>query len=98
MIEFIQQGDICLIKGDLVQQQVVALWPQRRTLFSADTQTLDLSGIDYVDSAGVAFLLELVRFSHEGAPERETPRALTNPSTQLNNMIELYDLDVFLQQ
>lgn len=98
MIEFIQQEQVCFIKGELVQEQVISLWPKRRELFSLDTQILDVSGIDYVDSAGVALLLELARFTHKGSPKRQSPRVLANPSNQLNSMIELYDLDIFLQQ
>jgi|OM-RGC.v1.031045897 phospholipid transport system transporter-binding protein len=97
VIEFTQQGDACAIQGSLGQQQVIELWPKRRKLFNSDTQALDVSGITYVDSAGVALLLELARLSHKGSPKRKMPRMLTNPSKHLSKMIELYDLEVFVQ-
>ncbi|MBB1269957.1 STAS domain-containing protein [Shewanella sp. SR44-3] len=97
MIEFIQQGEACAIQGSLSQQQVIELWSKRRKLFSPSTQVLDLSGITYVDSAGVALLLELAHLSHKGSPKRQSPRMFIKPSKPLSKMIELYDLEVFVQ-
>jgi phospholipid transport system transporter-binding protein len=98
VIEFIQQGDACVIQGSLGQQQVIELWSKRRKLFDSDTQALDVSGVTYVDSAGVALLLELARLSHKGSPKRKNPRTFINPSKHLSKMIALYDLEVFVQQ
>ncbi|MEL4429897.1 STAS domain-containing protein [Shewanella mangrovisoli] len=88
MVEFVQQGKICHLKGRLSQEQVVALWPQRQSLLSQDTQMLSLTELEYSDSAGVAFLLALVR-------QHGTPLQLCSASDQLKKLIDLYDLQSF---
>ncbi len=88
MVEFVQQGELCLVKGRLSQEQVVALWPQRHTLLNQETQALSLEDLEYSDSAGVAFLLALVR-------QHATPLALCYASEQLEKLIDLYDLQSF---
>ncbi|MGL5360047.1 MAG: STAS domain-containing protein [Shewanella sp.] len=91
MIEFVQQGAICHLKGQLSQTQVISLWPQRHTLLSPSTTALSLTQLEYSDSAGVAFLLALVR-EHTG------PLRLCAPSTQLKKLIDLYDLQSFFSE
>lgn len=91
MVEFVQQGKICHLKGRLSQEQVVALWPQRQSLLSQDTQMLSLSELEYSDSAGVAFLLALVR-------QHGTSLQLCSASDQLKKLIDLYDLQSFFTE
>lgn len=91
MIEFVQQDTVCHLKGRLSQTQVIALWSQRHSLFSPQTQVLSLSGLEYSDSAGVAFLLALVS-------EHKTPLALSSASQQLKKLIDLYDLQSFFSE
>lgn len=91
MVEFVQQGKICHLKGRLSQEQVVALWPQRQSLLSQDTQMLSLTELEYSDSAGVAFLLALVR-------QHGTPLQLCSASDQLKKLIDLYDLQSFFAE
>lgn len=91
MIEFLQQDTVCHLKGRLSQTQVIALWPQRHSLLSPQTQVLSLSGLEYSDSAGVAFLLALVS-------EHNTPLALSSTSQQLKKLIDLYDLQSFFSE
>lgn len=91
MVEFVQQGKICHLKGRLSQEQVVALWPQRQSLLSQDTQMLSLTELEYSDSAGVAFLLVLVR-------QHGTPLQLCSASDQLKKLIDLYDLQSFFTE
>ncbi|MCL1090722.1 STAS domain-containing protein [Shewanella profunda] len=91
MIEFVQQGTVCHLKGRLSQTQVIELWPQRHSLLSQQTQVLSLSGLEYSDSAGVAFLLALVR-------EHGTPLSLSSASQQLKKLIDLYDLQSFFSE
>lgn len=91
MIEFLQQDTVCHLKGRLSQTQVIALWPQRHSLLSPQTQVLSLSGLEYSDSAGVAFLLALVS-------EHKTPLALSSASQQLKKLIDLYDLQSFFSE
>lgn len=91
MVEFVQQGRVCHLKGRLSQVQVIALWPQRQSLLEKQTQVLSLSELEYSDSAGVAFLLALVRAHH-------SPLALDSASEQLKKLIDLYDLQCFFTE
>ena len=98
MINFSQQGECCVISGRLTQTEVAQLWPKRQQLFTDTTQVIDLSTLEYVDSAGVALLLALIRLNDSNNKGKSEFRKLANPSEQLKQMIELYDLDTFFTQ
>ena len=89
MIEFEQQGDICLFKGRLTQDEVIQLWPNRHQLFTESTQVVDLSALTYVDSAGVAMLLALkgLNLSKKDTASEVYSRTLIHPAAQLQKMI-----------
>lgn len=91
MIEFVQQGAVCYLKGRITQADVITLWPQRQQLLNESTQILSLSGLEYSDSAGMAFLLALVR-------EHRSQLVLSSASPQLKKLIDLYDLDAFFTE
>ena len=91
MIEFVQQGTVCHLKGRITQADVITLWPQRQQLLSESTQILSLSGLEYSDSAGMAFLLALVR-------EHGSQLELRSASPQLKKLIDLYDLHAFFTE
>ncbi|MGI2068010.1 STAS domain-containing protein [Shewanella sp. MF08487] len=91
MIEFVQQGTVCHLKGRLTQADVITLWPQRQQLLSDAIQTLSLSELQYSDSAGIAFLLALVR-------EHSRQLELNLASPQLKKLIDLYDLHAFFTE
>ena len=91
MIEFVQQGTVCHLKGRITQADVITLWPQRQQLLGESTQILSLSGLEYSDSAGMAFLLALVR-------EHRSQLVLSSASPQLKKLIDLYDLDAFFTE
>ncbi|MGL5047149.1 MAG: STAS domain-containing protein [Shewanella sp.] len=91
MIEFVQQGAVCHIKGRISQADVITLWPQRQQLLNESTQILSLSELEYSDSAGMAFLLALVR-------EHRSQLVLSSASLQLKKLIDLYDLDAFFTE
>ncbi|ABZ78234.1 SpoIIAA family protein [Shewanella halifaxensis HAW-EB4] len=95
MATFKQQGDNCSVSGRLDQDAVIRLWSGRSNILEPDTACLQLSGIEYCDSAGVAFLLELVSiFAAKGATLK-----LISPSEQLKKFIILYDLnDFFIEE
>ncbi|MCL1048681.1 STAS domain-containing protein [Shewanella abyssi] len=94
MASFEQQGIICAISGRLDQEAVISLWNDRRCLLDADTAFLQLANIEYCDSAGVAFLLELVSiFAEKGASLK-----LISASEQLKKFIVLYDLNDFFYE
>ncbi|BCV46540.1 STAS domain-containing protein [Shewanella algae] len=82
------QGDSCKLSGRLTQEEVARLWKMRKTLLPDDVRRLDLSELTYSDSAGMAFLMELVSL-------RKGELTLASPSPQVRKLIALYDLDAF---
>ncbi|RTR40640.1 STAS domain-containing protein [Shewanella canadensis] len=94
MAEFIEDGVVCRVSGRLSQVEVVRLWRERDTLMSKNIQVIDLSALSYSDSAGVAFLLELLSL----AKAENRKLVLTSPSTQLLKLIGLYDLELFFSE
>ncbi|WOT04680.1 STAS domain-containing protein [Shewanella youngdeokensis] len=95
MASFLQQGTRSSISGHLDQGAVIRLWDERHELLAPDTDTIVLSGIEYCDSAGVAFLLELTDFF----AARGTSLKLVSASKQLKKFIMLYDLnDFFIEE
>ncbi len=94
MADFIEDGLVCRISGRLSQVEVVKLWSERYSLLSNSIQVIDLSALSYSDSAGVAFLLELL--SQAKADKRKL--VLTSPSNQLLKLIGLYDLELFFSE
>ncbi|MCK8046759.1 STAS domain-containing protein [Shewanella sp. 1CM18E] len=95
MAEFKQQGNTCIVSGQLDQQAVRSLWNGRDSILATETSALQLSEIEYCDSAGVAFLLELVGiYAAKGVSLK-----LVSPSEQLKKFIILYDLnDFFIEE
>ena len=95
MITFNQQEQRCIVSGRLTEDEVKQLWPKRHELFTASTQVIDLSSIEYADSAGVALLVAFIKLHVSGDHETSVLRQLVNPSDQLKKIIELYDLSAF---
>ncbi|MGS0680418.1 STAS domain-containing protein [Shewanella sp. 125m-7] len=95
MASFKQQGIYCTISGRLDQDVVRSLWDRRKDILAPETAFLQLSAIEYCDSAGVAFLFELASiFAAKGASLE-----LVSPSEQLKKFIILYDLnDFFIEE
>ncbi|NRD75497.1 STAS domain-containing protein [Shewanella sp. VB17] len=91
MADFIQQGAVCHIKGRLSQVEVPALWRQRRSLLAEDIEVIDLSALVYTDSAGIAFILELMSL----AKAEKRTLFFVSPSEQISKLIDLYDLECF---
>ena len=94
MAEFIEDGVVCRVSGRLSQVEVVKLWSERDTLMNKSVQVIDLSALSYSDSAGVAFLLELLSL----AKSENRKLVLTSPSIQLLKLIGLYDLELFFSE
>ncbi|WP_137225267.1 MULTISPECIES: lipid asymmetry maintenance protein MlaB [Shewanella] len=95
MITFNQQEQRCIVSGRLTQDEVKQLWPKRHELFTASTQVIDLSSLEYADSAGVALLVAFITLHVSDGHETSVLRQLVNPSDQLKKIIELYDLSAF---
>jgi phospholipid transport system transporter-binding protein len=91
MLEWLEiKPEHVAIRGELDQWQVARLMPIA-TLLSKHQQhlTIDLSGIDKVDSAGVAFLLEL----KEHAMKLELNINFCGSPSSLNKLKSLYNLE-----
>lgn len=93
MVNIQVDQQVSYLTGRLSQDEVKQLWPQRKTLIAADCQSLNLSKLTYSDSAGVAFLLELVAVNHLQGGKL----VMCDAPAQLTQLIHLYDLhDFFL--
>ncbi|BAJ00397.1 lipid asymmetry maintenance protein MlaB [Shewanella violacea] len=94
MLEFICQDSVCCISGRLSQGDVVKLWGKRKRLLSDNIKVIDLSALTYSDSAGIAFILELIALSKQQGREI----TLSSASSQLSKLIGLYDLEHFFDE
>ncbi|QLE86941.1 STAS domain-containing protein [Shewanella sp. Scap07] len=92
MAQFRNDDGYCYLTGRLAHSDVITLWPSREQLISADTQCIDCSGLDYIDSAGVAMLTQLV-VKHQYA--QLTFKMLP---LQTKKLIDLYDLQAFFPE
>ncbi|MCZ4337197.1 lipid asymmetry maintenance protein MlaB [Shewanella colwelliana] len=95
MLEFVTQGDRCKLVGELSQQAVVQHWPKVDGLIDKQVDNLDLSGLIYSDTAGIALLIHLCGLATQAG------RTLTLHSApvQLQKLIGLYDLqDFFVEE
>lgn len=76
-----------MLRGDLDRETLLPLWNQRRTLMN-QVNTVDVAGLDRVDSAGLAMLVHL-----RGQAEQEgVTLALTGITDRLSTLIALYNL------
>ncbi|MGC6388566.1 lipid asymmetry maintenance protein MlaB [Ewingella sp. S1.OA.A_B6] len=76
-----------MLRGDLDRETLLPLWNQRRTLMNK-VNTVDVAGLDRVDSAGLAMLVHL-----RGQAEQEgVTLALTGITDRLSTLIALYNL------
>lgn len=95
MLEFKDEGTRCYVSGELSQNEVSRLWPTVEKLVAQRVDSLDLSGISYSDSAGVAMLLHLVAQQHKTGGSLKLCKA----PQQLQKLIDLYDLqDFFVEE
>lgn len=94
MIDFNSEGSTCHISGRLSQQEVVRLWESRECLVNKGVKVIDLSGLTYSDSAGIAFILELFALAKKEGREL----TLAAASSQLSKLIALYNLELFFTQ
>ena len=60
----------------------------KRLIFTNKNVTFDLSNVNNIDSAGIAFLIEL----KNTATNKSCNLVFTNPSTQINNLCQLYKI------
>ena len=60
----------------------------KRIIFANKDVTFDLSNVSNIDSAGIAFLIEL----KNTAANKSCNLVFINPSTQINNLCQLYKI------
>lgn len=95
MLEFRDEGSTCYVSGDLSQTEVIRLWPMVDKLVTQQVESIDLSAINYSDTAGVAMLLHIVALQHKAGGTL----ALCRAPQQLQKLIDLYDLqDFFVEE
>lgn len=80
-----------MLEGDLTQHTVPALMPRAAAL--AALPQIDLSAVTRVDSAGLAFLLELVRHRDR----REGALRFVNVPAQLRQLAKFFAVETTLQ-
>jgi phospholipid transport system transporter-binding protein len=86
MIE--RQGDRCLVSGNVTHDQVPALLSQSDALLDDGCKSIDLAGVQAVDSSMLSLMLEWMR----RASERNARLTFTNPAPALRSLIDLYGL------
>ncbi|TPG62226.1 lipid asymmetry maintenance protein MlaB [Ewingella americana] len=76
-----------ILRGDLDRETLLPLWNQRRTLMN-QVKTLDVAGLQRVDSAGLAMLVHL----RAQAEQEGVTLALSGITDRLSTLIALYNL------
>ncbi len=75
------------LSGELQRETLLALWQQRETVMT-QVDTIDVSALDRVDSAGLALLVHLrqIALKQGKAPQ------FTGITDKLRSLIDLYNL------
>lgn len=76
-----------ILRGELDRETLLPLWNQRQTLM-ADVNTVDVAGLERVDSAGLAMLVHL----RELAEQSGRSLCVTGMTDRLSTLIALYNL------
>ncbi len=87
-----REGDALRLEGAVTMATVPALLTQAREACSADVRALDFSGATEVDSAAVAFALELRRLTSVNGCTLD----LRNLPDGLRKLITLYGVEELL--
>ncbi|WP_313080761.1 lipid asymmetry maintenance protein MlaB [Atlantibacter sp.] len=86
-LEWLREEDRLILRGELDQETVVALWEQREAAM-AGIEVIDLHALQRVDTSGLALLLHLVDIGRQGG---KTVR-LAGMSENLATLAKLYNL------
>ena len=86
-LRWTREGGRLLLQGELDQDFLVPLWDARKEVMQG-VDTIDLSKITRVDTAGVALLMHLV------AQVRQQGSAvnIVGKSEKMNTLVQLYNL------
>ncbi|SLM61496.1 MULTISPECIES: lipid asymmetry maintenance protein MlaB [Dickeya] len=82
-----QQNNTLSLEGTLDRHTLLPLWQQRTALLK-DCHSLDVSGVEHVDSAGLALLVHVY---HQQTQQGAT-LAITGVSDRLRTLVQLYNL------
>lgn len=86
-----KQGETLALKGELDRDTLLSFWNARQQQMSA-VQTVDVSGLSHVDSAGLAMLVRL------RGERPEAPFVLSGVSANLQMLMSLYGVEFEFSQ
>ncbi|MBW5405442.1 lipid asymmetry maintenance protein MlaB [Morganella morganii] len=86
-----KQGDTLALKGELDRDTLLSFWNARQQQMNA-VQTVDVSGLSHVDSAGLAMLVRL------RGERPEAPFVLSGVSANLQMLMSLYGVEFEFSQ
>lgn len=87
-----QAADAISLSGKLDFYTVPAIAQQAKAMLSATQTTVDLAGVEYSDSAGLALLTDWLREARKSAREV----CFVNPPEQMRQMAQVCGLDAIL--
>ncbi|MET4875960.1 lipid asymmetry maintenance protein MlaB [Morganella morganii] len=86
-----KQGETLTLNGELDRDTLLSFWNARQQQMSA-VQTVDVSGLSHVDSAGLAMLVRL------RGERPEAPFVLSGVSANLQMLMSLYGVEFEFSQ
>ncbi|EOZ4594764.1 MULTISPECIES: lipid asymmetry maintenance protein MlaB [Morganella] len=86
-----KQGETLVLNGELDRDTLLSFWNARQQQMSA-VQTVDVSGLSHVDSAGLAMLVRL------RGERPEAPFVLSGVSANLQMLMSLYGVEFEFSQ
>lgn len=86
-----KQGETLALSGELDRDTLLSFWNARQQQMSA-VQTVDVSGLSHVDSAGLAMLVRL------RGERPEAPFVLSGVSANLQMLMSLYGVEFEFSQ
>lgn len=86
-LEWLREEERLILRGELDQETVVALWEQREAAM-AGIEIVDLNALQRVDTSGLALLLHLVDIGRQGGKTVN----LAGMSENLATLAKLYNL------
>jgi phospholipid transport system transporter-binding protein len=86
-LRWTREGGRLSLQGELDQDFLVPLWNVREEV-TQGIETIDLSAITRVDTAGVALLMHLVA----GIRQQGTSVNIVGKSEKMNTLVQLYNL------
>ncbi|MCT4705436.1 lipid asymmetry maintenance protein MlaB [Enterobacteriaceae bacterium H11S18] len=86
-LNWTRDGNTLKLAGELDSETVQTLWAKRDKVMSG-VQSLDLSDLSRVDTAGVALLIHLIA----QARKQGTEMRLSGASDKLQTLVQLYNL------